>query len=266
MDLLPNAAEAQLAETIRLIGRPGFAAALHEWLRRCLATDNFLVLGWAEAGPPAALYARADAPAAFAHLGSYLAGAYLLDPFHELNLRRVPRGVYRLSDVAPDAFRRSRYFRDYYRRTTIIDELTVIAYPVSGGVLNLCLGRDATSARRFAAREIEMATRLAPVIAALGESHWADLAAGPRPEGDLPGALRAALAARGVGVSPRQAEVALLILRGHSSGSIALRLGVSAATVKVFRRQLYGRCGISSQAELFALLMPLVEAGALGLA
>ena len=55
-----------------------------------------------------------------------------------------------------------------------------------------------------------------------------------------------------------QAEVALLILRGHSSVSIGLRLGISPQTVKVFRKQLYRKCGISSQAELFALLVPLL--------
>jgi len=36
-----------------------------------------------------------------------------------------------------------------------------------------------------------------------------------------------------------------------------LHLDVSLQTVKVFRRQLYAKCCISSQAELFALLMPL---------
>ena len=63
----------------------------------------------------------------------------------------------------------------------------------------------------------------------------------------------------GVALSPRQAEIALLILRGHSSVSIGLRLGISAQTVKVFRKQLYRKCRISSQAELFSLLMPLLS-------
>ena len=31
--------------------------------------------------------------------------------------------------------------------------------------------------------------------------------------------------------------------------------------LKVFRRQLYSRCSISSQAELFALLLPLLGSG-----
>jgi DNA-binding CsgD family transcriptional regulator len=48
-------------------------------------------------------------------------------------------------------------------------------------------------------------------------------------------------------------------LRGHSSVSIGLRLGLSAQTVKVFRKQLYRRCAISSQAELFALMLPLLR-------
>jgi DNA-binding CsgD family transcriptional regulator len=73
-----------------------------------------------------------------------------------------------------------------------------------------------------------------------------------------------AVAARkrhGIALSPRQAEVALLILRGHSSLSIGLRLGLSPQTIKVFRKQLYRRCAITSQAELFALMLPLLNDG-----
>ena len=62
----------------------------------------------------------------------------------------------------------------------------------------------------------------------------------------------------GVQLSPRQAEVALYILRGHSSQSIGKALGISGQTVKVFRRQLYAKCAVSSQAQLFALLLPLL--------
>jgi DNA-binding CsgD family transcriptional regulator len=43
--------------------------------------------------------------------------------------------------------------------------------------------------------------------------------------------------------------------------SIGLRLGLSPQTVKVFRKQLYRRCAISSQAELFALMLPLLAQG-----
>ena len=99
------------------------------------------------------------------------------------------------------------------------------------------------------------------------ERHWADYAppveaqeAGPE---DMVDALAAKLLSqKGVELTPRQVEVGLLILQGHSSKSIALMLGISWQTVKVFRKQLYARCGISSQGELFALLLPLIGEGA----
>jgi DNA-binding CsgD family transcriptional regulator len=267
MDALPNAAEAPLAEAIRRIGQPGFEAALHGWLRRAVPCDNLIALVYRDAGPPEVLYRQADDPQVYAQLdGIYLHGAYLLDPCHDLHLNRVAPGVYRMLDIAPDQFQRSRYFLDYYRSTGLIDEMTFVAYPAPGATLNLCLGRDGTSAQPFAAREVETATRLAPVVVALCEAHWQGL-----PDPAAPGGARAEDAAtrlrtalerrRAVRLSPRQAEVALLILQGHSSVSIGLRLGVSAQTVKVFRKQLYARCAIATQAELFALMLPLLTEG-----
>lgn len=258
----PNAAEGMLAEVIRRVGRAGFETALHDWLRRCLAPDNLIVLAYRDAGPPLVLYRHTDAPQVFAQLEAiYLAGAYLLDPYHDLHVTRVPSGAYRLRDVAPDAFHRSRYFLDYYQQTTLMDEITFVSYPRPEVSLNICLGRDATSARPFTAAEVEGAQRLAPIVTALAEQHWTGIAEPPQARDDVPGALVAAMAVQhGIRLSQRQAEVALLILRGHSTASIGLRLGLSPQTVKVFRKQLYAKCNLSSQAELFALMVPLLRA------
>lgn len=257
----PNAAEGKLAEVIRRQGRPGFESALHDWLRRCLGPDNLIVLAYRDAGPPQVLYRHSDSPQVFAQLeATYLAGAYLLDPYHDLHVTRVPTGAYRLRDVAPDAFHRSRYFLDYYQQTTLIDEITFVCYPRPEVSLNICLGRDGTSARLFSGTEMEAAQRLSPIVTALAEGHWAGIANLPHPADDVTGALVAAMADRhAIKLSPRQAEVALMILRGHSTPSIGLRLGLSPQTVKVFRKQLYAKCNLSSQAELFALMVPLLK-------
>ena len=261
MDALPNTAETQLAEAIRRVGQPGFEAVLMALFRSLAAPDNLLILAYRDVGPPQALYHQSDLPQVFSALETtYLSGAYLLDPYYDLHLQRVPAGLYRLREVAPDAFHRSRYFSEYYDQTTLVDELTFVAYPVAGVSLNLCLGRDASSGQPFAPRQIEAAHRLAPVVAALAEAHWAGLTDRAGPADDVAAILAAAaLAQHAIALSPRQAEVALLILRGHSTVSIGLRLGVAAQTVKVFRKQLYGKCRISSQAELFALMLPLLK-------
>ncbi|MEY4872673.1 MAG: hypothetical protein RLZZ563_2003 [Pseudomonadota bacterium] len=265
MQPLPNTAEGQLAQVIRRVGAPGFETALHDWFRRCVAPDNLIILAYRNAGPPQVLFRQSDKPQVFSQLDTtYLAGAYLLDPYHDLHVTRVPAGAYRLRDVAPDAFHRSRYFIEYYQQTTLLDEVTFVAYPVADVSLNICLGRDAASGQPFTAREVETCQRLAPIVIALAEAHWQGLGQGVAARegavGDVTAQLvRAAETAHGIHLSPRQAEVALLILRGHSTVSIGLRLGVAAQTVKVFRKQLYARCGISSQAELFALMLPLLS-------
>lgn len=262
MDPLPNAAETALAETIRQLGKKAFDTALHHWLRRAVGIDNLIVLAYSDSDRPQVLFRQNDLPSVFGELNStYLAGAYLLDPFYGLHLRRVPAGVYRLRDVAPDAFPRSRYYLEYYRQTTLVDELTFFAWPQPALSVTICLGRDAASGQAFSPRAVQTCQRLAPIVATLAETHWADLAPPAVRRGDSVAAALA-LAAEGqlgLRLTPRQAEVAILILQGHSTTSIGLRLGVSAQTVKVFRKQLYARCAITSQAELFALMLPVLR-------
>ena len=268
MDALPNAAEGALADAVRTAGGAGFESALTRFLRRSIDCNNVVVLAFRRAAAPEVLYEQADDPVVFRDLRRiYVAGAYLLDPYYDLHLNRIAPGAYRLLDVAPDQFQRSQYYLDYYRRTTLVDELTFVSYPDAVTTLNICLGRDASMPQPFGARARAVAARVAPIVIALADRHWHELRAHP-PAAVVaasmaadapPERLRRVLTERhGIHLSQRQAQVALLILQGHSSVSIGLRLGVSAQTVKVFRRQLYVRCRISSQAELFALLLPLL--------
>ncbi|MBC2836731.1 helix-turn-helix transcriptional regulator [Paragemmobacter straminiformis] len=247
-----------LAAVIRAQGGAGFTPALLVWLAAVAAPDSVVGLAFGADGPPRVLFRQARATQVFARLeAGYLAGAYLLDPFHALHLRQAGAGAYRLCDVAPDAFSRSRYHEEYYRDTTLLDEIVLLARPQAGMTLMLCLGRDATSGTGFDAADWAACRAAAPVAAALAERQWGGLQPGGSAS-DVVTALIAAARQRDIGLSRRQAEVALMILRGHSTASIALGLGVSAQTVKVFRRQLYMRCAISSQAELFALMLPML--------
>lgn len=248
-----------LAAVIRAQGGEGFVPALIGWLGAVAAPDSVIGLAFGADGPPQVLFRQARGAQVFARLeAGYLGGAYLLDPFHALHLRRADAGAYRLRDVAPDAFGRSRYHLEYYRETTLLDEIVLLARPQPDLTVMLCLGRDATSGTAFGSAEWVAAQAASPVAAALAERHWRGLAATATAE-DVVERVRALALGRGIALSRRQAEVALAILRGHSTVSIALALGVSAQTVKVFRRQLYARCAISSQAELFALMLPLLQ-------
>lgn len=255
---MPDPAQA-LAATIRALGTPAFADSLTHWLRGALAPDNLLILAYRGAAPPQVLHRWPQTGPVFRALDDYLAGAWRLDPYLTLHDSRAAPGLYRLADLAPPGFRRSRYYLGYYRATTLIDEATVLARPAPHTTLMVCLGRDAGSGRPFPAQALTEARRVAPVIAALAERHRPGDTTPPQSPETTPIAARLAASlhrATGIALTPRQAEIALLILRGHSSASAALALGLSPQTVKVFRRQIHARCSVTSQAGLFALLMP----------
>jgi DNA-binding CsgD family transcriptional regulator len=56
-------------------------------------------------------------------------------------------------------------------------------------------------------------------------------------------------------LTDREVQAALLLLAGHSTKGIAHAMGISPDTVKVHRRHLYDKLGVTSQAALFGLFM-----------
>lgn len=262
MRALPNSAEHHLGRAIGALGSEDFAPLFYRWLDRCFEIDNTTMLAYFQGRRPEVLFTQTREKRVHEKLESdYISGAYLLDPFHDLHVRRVPEGLYRLRDIAPDQFQRNEYYAAYYRRTTLIDEIAYVAYPAPGVSVQVCLGKDASSGRIFTTRDLDCAQRMAPIACALSRMQWAGLSSsGDFTDSALARQLIASLQRQhGISLSPRQAEVALLILRGHSSVSIGLQLDISPQTVKVFRKQLYRKCGIASQAQLFTLVMPLLS-------
>ncbi|MCV3205141.1 helix-turn-helix transcriptional regulator [Mesorhizobium sp. YC-39] len=261
---MTNTVLGSLAHVIGTIGKRDFYPAVTEYLHRCLNYDNVIVIVFSGAAVPAVLYKKIYGPDVFRYLAEqYLPAAYLLDPIYHFHLRRGEPGLYRLLDVAPDQFRRSRYFKWYYGRIGITDEISVVLPIGESATITISMGKDGSSGQVFSQKVEECLRSHEPVIMSLLRAHWVASEAPPAIEARsmsiTDGLIAAMRRHHGVLLSKRQAEVALLILQGHSSPSIGLHLGVSPQTVKVFRKQLYNKCSLSSQAELFALMMPILE-------
>ena len=253
--------EVLLAETIKSLKKNDFSVYFNQWLRTLANHDNTTVLAYFRDETPQILLTDSETRAVHQNMSHvYLSGAYLLDPFYELHNSGADTNLYRMSDIAPDQFSRNQYFLEYYQRTTIIDEIAFIIWPSPQMSVHVCLGRDAKSKRRFTMRELSSAKKVLPIVETLVCGHWENLRFSSEDHGEnvLERMARLVAETHGINLTKRQAEVALLVLRGHSSTSIGLRLGISPQTVKVFRKQLYRKCNISSQAELFALITPLL--------
>lgn len=254
-----------LAVAIRAIGSADFPVALSAFLAALAQFDNLIVILYRGQDNPSVLHREYKDPIVFTAMDSdYVTANYVLDPFYEMHVAGVASGIYRMFDIAPDRFRQTSYYKLYYDRTTLVDEVAALVRLPHGATITVCLGLDRTSERKFTRHELERLRSHVSVITTLIELNWQDLGQNvrktSRSDPSTSERLRQQLAnVKNIRLSPRQAEVALLILQGHSSGSIALNLDISANTVKVFRKQLYARCKLSSQAELFATILPLLS-------
>ncbi|MBT9383591.1 helix-turn-helix transcriptional regulator [Pseudooceanicola sp. CBS1P-1] len=174
---------------------------------------------------------------------------YLLDPFYRIAFDGAARFAGPLREIAPDRFEASEYYDAYFGATRLSDELGAVARLGASRSLHLAVGRD-RGQRRFRASEVARFDLLSRVLMPC----LAALAPVPAPGVPLP-PLRTRLEAlaleTGEQLSAREAQVAELILQGHSSRAMALKLGISVHTAKVHRRNLYRKMNISSQSELF---------------
>jgi DNA-binding CsgD family transcriptional regulator len=251
-----------LGEVIRSQGNANFPEALAHFVRKVLEFDNLIVIAYHKDHHPEELYReREDAIAHQKIQSHYIKAAYLLDPFYHGVQNGIQIGIHRIFDLAPDQFKQTSYFDEYYKETTLIDELGLFARINHDTTITVCFGRDAASGVQFSKTELKKIKSYENMLSALCEQHWQNYLPKEGKNIVLPPVkqrLRVTLKEQhGISLSPRQAEVALYILQGHSSLSISLNLNISKETVKVFRKQLYAKCNISSQAELFSLLMPI---------
>ena len=190
------------------------------------------------------------------YLDRYLAGPYLLDPLYQLALDDDRPEACRFRDKIPDRFHSSEYYRQYCERTHLQDELDYFADLGDGTALALVVGRRT---RRFSRLELDRLFAVAPmVVAALGRigEQKAALPAAADGDHDLHRRLTECFDQFGADVlTEREREISQLLLRGHSSKSVARELDIAPGTVMVHKRNLFAKLGISSQYQLFSLFI-----------
>ncbi len=195
-------------------------------------------------------------PAGEAHyLSRYLAGPYLLDPLYQLAIRRDKPALCRFRDQLPDRFRSSEYYRQYCERTHLLDEMDFLLEISTRTTLVLVVGRRD---RMFTRAELGRLELIEPVVRAAMRRLWDlhDKSARTGSGDDFHQRLTRCFEGLGADVlTDRERQVSQLLLRGHSSKSIARELGIAPGTVMVHKRNLFFKLGISSQYELFSLLI-----------
>lgn len=180
----------------------------------------------------------------------YLAGAFVLDPFYDHARADSSERMIVMRDLAPDDFAQTEYFRLHYATTEIVDEIGFVMKLEDNFVGVLSLSRTGI-APVFSKDDLKRLRSAAPVVCALGKRHWFHAPSLSRDIKALPPAAKIVHPL----LTKRELEIVTLILKGHSTLSLAAVLALSPNTVKVHRRQVYAKLNISSQAELFRLFL-----------
>ena len=242
-----------MGRVIETLDRPNFWTALVRLLGRYIPVDNWVVLIYS-AGKPQVL---AESPGADGGMDSlfqdYLKGLYLLDPFYIANREAPQSGLVRLQDVAPECFAQTDYYQRYFRLNIVTDEVHINVQLDNQRTLSLSLGSQC----RFSLEHGALLGLVRPWVAALMRQRLMfERDPGEAPQ--QPGNWQSRLEAAAEQLTAREMEVALL-LSGCSNKEIARKLVISAETVKVHRKHMYGKLGIKSQSELFSLFLQAQE-------
>jgi len=246
----------RIARAVDLIGQDGFMSALADLCQSASGYDSTFVAAFFTDQSPAVLFSNLNADHGASTIKPYLDFAYLLDPFYNLFQRGIGDKVVCLRDCAPDDFLSSEYYQTFYAGTGLYDETSVFVSFEGGASIAISLGSRATGFQMSEAQHAALFALL-PCIAALCRRHWPkldpDTLAG---SGRIGLHLEKSFERFGHSVlSAREAEIVQLILKGHSSKSIARELGNSPETVKVHRKRIHTKLGIASQGELFSLFL-----------
>lgn len=200
-------------------------------------------------------------------IGRYLEGAYLLDAAYTACTRGAAPGLYRLHDLAPDDFFEGEYFNSpevhpciSMEQGSLAEEILFLARANGGGAYTVYSLMRSNGWLRFTDEEMARLRHCLPVVLGLLGRQWPDV--GPATPARLAAdaddgtVVEAAFRSFGGGIlTKREQTVVSLVLRGHSTASIAAVLGIGEGTVKSHRKAIHTKLGIASQSQLFSLFV-----------
>lgn len=202
----------------------------------------------------------------------YFSGGYLLDPFCLAVESGLAEGFYHLTEIAPDDFFNSDYYKHYYLEIGCAEDSYYIVNLDSRSKISVSLFQG-MGAQNLSAEQLNLLRAVQPLVSELLAQfgrHWLQQNAAASEQDLAAEQTHAAVNQRiqtafnNFGCSlltEREREVAHMVLRGHSVKSAAYELAISPETVRMHRKNLYLKLGVNSQSELFAQFIEWLRRG-----
>jgi len=246
-----NAAALTATDAVLAIGRQRFPDVLMNTLRRVAAIDHCMVFSFTSEGPARCLLnignigIGADLGEAYSH------HFYSSDPNRDTILRHQSEP----SPIMLPPFAR-RMYGDSYRKIFFDDSDINDKYATAIWFENICFYVNfykVGAGAKFSREQIERMRLIASPISAAIARHYEPIVPRERET------LREIFETNKVFecLTGRERDVCASILSGYSSDAISLNLDISIHSTLTYRRRAYEKLGISSQNELFAIVLKL---------
>lgn len=253
---------ALLSDCVTCIGESVFVDCLCGLCASLAGAESVFLTAFFLRESPLGIYSSHTSNTSQDALRLYTDVAYVLDPFYLHFQTSKADEVLALADVAPDEFRQSRYHQLVYEALGLQDECGLLVHITDATALFFSLGVH----KAGQSTRTDRLDAMKPVICALARRHWSAFSReDPEGRGRVAAHLERAFSDFGASrLSPRESEIARLILRGHSNKSIARILGNSPETIKVHRRRIYAKLGVETQGQLLSLFLDALGATHVG--
>ena len=252
----------RIALACNAVGQPDFPALLTDSMRVVTDFQISMTFSYGVANQVRCLDHNMIKSKADIVVRQYLRGTYLLDPFYQEVLRGRTDGSCVLSEISPDRFYSSDYFKHHYARTEIGDEVGIFC-PISEDETTVVSFTRANRKQRFNAADRKRIAAVVPMVRSLAIQHYS-ITALAQEDAALP-AMTRSMIENAFGqfgndlLTDRESQIASYVLKGYSTSSISSRLEISVETVKSHRKNAYAKLNISSQAELFSIFLSSLE-------
>ena len=247
-----------ITPAVLAIGRPEFAQSLIATLRRVAGVGHCMVFSFAGERSARCLLDIGNIP-----IGAELGTAYsdhfhFADPNRDAIFREQAVGTPVVLPAFAHRMYGDRYRKIFFEDSGIVDKLAAAVW-VGQTCFYVNFYRT-TSQGRFASDEIERLRAAAPAVSAAVARHFQHDQVS---QDDDPDRTLEALFASGLPfarLTGREKAVCLRIVSGLSSEAISADLGISLHSTLTYRKRAYEKLGISSQNELFAVVLRLLAA------
>ncbi|WP_051381537.1 response regulator transcription factor [Paraburkholderia mimosarum] len=260
-----------IGEAIEFVGSERSYAAAFQLLNMKLAFEMVSIVAYRGKTRPVLLFDTFGDTPYREGLTNFVELSYVLSPCYQAYLDGIEPGAYRMKDLVPKEYPISQSFKSIPAAWSEKEEMRYITrgWPEQREELLLLVELPdramaevsflrPSSLSGFGAQEISILEAMSPFVSAVVRANWACFVR----DATLPhdNAVNVAFESFGKDLlSAREVEVIRLILQGHSSVSISLRLNIAITTVKSHRKNAYAKLHIATQSELMALYVRWLE-------